>query len=127
MLGRLYRAIGGAKTLVLCAGVFVVGLADFFDYIDLRPLLEHYLGADRAGTIMMFLSLVFGAVRYFWTTGPARWSPADRRMRGDYDEEYDNDYGVEDEDRSLRRYARVDEPSHDVDRYRRRSGRGRVY
>lgn len=116
MLGRLYYLAGGAKTIVTCTAVFLLGAADLADAIDIRGLLEHYVGSDKAGTIMMFLGLLFGVLRYYFTSGPA-WG------RGGSADGHDYDDGVD-----RRAYARVDDPGYyDVDRSRRRAGRGRTY
>lgn len=68
---RLAAATDGLKTLGSAALFFLLGVADFVDFVPVRPLMEHYLGTDQAGIVMMFLSAFFAALR-FVSRGPMR-------------------------------------------------------
>jgi hypothetical protein len=72
MLGRIGNAIvaalTGVKTLAFAAVVFLVSLGEYLDVIELRPVLEHFLGEDRAGLIVVLIPVVFAGLRFLTST-----------------------------------------------------------
>lgn len=80
----LWGKLDGLKTF-LASGVFILlGVADYFDAVNVRPVLDQALGEDKSAKIMVFLPIVFATLR-FVTKNPPRWM---RRHR-DADDEGD--------------------------------------
>lgn len=77
MLGRVWTAfkdaVDGLKTLGVTAIFTLLGLADYFDVVDVRPFLTMVLGEDRAGKAMVLMAVVFGTLRFI-STGGVRWT-----------------------------------------------------
>lgn len=68
----VWEAVDGLKTLG-AALVFVgLGLADYFDVVNVRPVLDQLLGEDKAAKLMVIMPVVFGTLR-FMTSGKVRW------------------------------------------------------
>ncbi len=70
---RIWGAINGAKTLLSAALFFSLAVGDYLNYIPIRPLLNHYLGEEAASVVVMFMTLYFASLRYWFTNGPAKF------------------------------------------------------
>ncbi len=78
----IWQAVDGLKTLVI-AGVFVVlGLADYFDAVPLKPVFDYLFGEDAAAKLMIYLPIVFASLR-FATNGAPKWSKRWREEQKD--------------------------------------------
>ena len=73
---RFYEAVDGLKTLGTAAIIFALGLADYLDVVNVRPVLEYLLGDNLAAKIMIALPIIFGTLR-FVTSGKVRWFRGD--------------------------------------------------
>lgn len=78
---RLADAVDGLKTLAVGAVFFALGLADYLDFVNVRPVLDYVLGPDKSAKIMTFLPLIFMTLR-FMTKDKPRWM---QRWRKDPD------------------------------------------
>ena len=73
-MNRWFRLITGGKTMLTCLFVLLVGLAQAFGSIDIKPLVSYFISDDKlVGVVMTVLGLVFAALRVFSTT-PVPWS-----------------------------------------------------
>lgn len=84
LLGRVWnivtRAVDGLKTLGIAAIFFLLGLADYFDIVNIKPVLDLVLGEDRSAKIMVVLPIVFATLR-FVSTGAPRWTKQWREQK----------------------------------------------
>lgn len=75
MLGRIWNrmleAVRGLKTYIVAGLLVIVGLADYFDAFTIRPVLEHFIGEDYAGLVVVLLPIVFAGLRYITNSSPA--------------------------------------------------------
>lgn len=85
MLGRAWKVfwegVDGLKTLAVAAVFFLLGLAEYLDVVNLRPILSYYLGEDKAAFVAMFIPVVFALLR-FVSSGPQKWSRRWREENG---------------------------------------------
>lgn len=85
MLGRVWNAIkdavDGLKTLGTAAIFILLGLADWYDVVDVKPALTALFGEDRGAKLMVLLPLVFASLR-FVSNGAPRWTKQWREARG---------------------------------------------
>jgi hypothetical protein len=70
-------AARGLKTLLAAALFFGLGLADYFDAVNVRPLMDQALGENKSAKVMLFLPIVFATLR-FLTSGKVRWFNRDK-------------------------------------------------
>lgn len=74
--GRVCRAVWGAvdglKTLGAALLFVGLGLADYFDVVNVKPILDQVLGEDKAAKLMLIMPIVFGTLR-FMTSGRVRF------------------------------------------------------
>lgn len=75
---RLSDAVDGLKTMAVGGLIFLLGVADYMDFVNVRPALDYVLGPDRSGKIMTFLPLVFMSLRFLTKDRP-RWMQKWRR------------------------------------------------
>ncbi len=65
-------AVDGLKTLGVSAIFFALGVADYLDVVNVKPMLDYVIGPDRGAKVMVFLPIVFATLRFF-TNGRPRW------------------------------------------------------
>lgn len=78
----VWEAVDGLKTLgaaVLFAGL---GLADYYDVVNVKPVLDQIMGENAAAKVTILLPVVFGTLR-FMSSGKVRWM---RRGEQPFDE-----------------------------------------
>lgn len=68
----------GLKTLITAALFIGLGLADYFDVVNVKPVLDSLFGENTAAKLMIFLPVVFGTLR-FVTSGRVRWLKDDNQ------------------------------------------------
>lgn len=75
-LGQVWNAVkeavDGLKTLGVSAMFLALGLADYYDVVNVKPMLDYVLGEDKASKIMVFLPIIFATLR-FMTKDRPRW------------------------------------------------------
>lgn len=76
-LGRggkiFWTAVDGLKTLSVAAVFFLLGLAEYTDTVNVKPMLDTLIGdQDKVAKIMMFMPIVFGSLR-FMTRSKPKW------------------------------------------------------
>jgi hypothetical protein len=73
VVGMFWEAVDGLKTLGVAVVFFLLGLAEYTDTVDIRPLLHMFIGDDeRVSKIMMLMPLIFGTLR-FMTKDKPKW------------------------------------------------------
>jgi hypothetical protein len=86
LLGRAWRytkdAVDGLKTLGVAAVFILLGLADWYDIVDIKPLLTMVLGDNVAAKIMVVLPVLFGTLR-FVSSGAVKWTRAWREDKAE--------------------------------------------
>lgn len=76
-LGRVaklfWETVDGLKTLGVAAVIFLLGLADYTDTVNLKPILDSLLGDEnKSAKILMYMPIVFGTLRFITRDKP-RW------------------------------------------------------
>lgn len=66
------EAVDGLKTFTAAGIFFLLGAADYFDVVNVRPVLDYLIGPDKGAKIMTFLPLIFATLRFFTKDRP-RW------------------------------------------------------
>jgi len=82
VIKRAYAALEGLKTYITAAAVVLVGLAEYLQVINLRPILVYFFGEDAAELLsVVILPLTFAGLRYVTKSPP---KPASS-IKGDVD------------------------------------------
>jgi hypothetical protein len=74
---RCADAVRGLRTLITAAALIGLGLADYYDTVNVKPVLDQLFGADQSAKLMIFLPIIFGTLR-FVTSGKVRWFKKDQ-------------------------------------------------
>lgn len=69
---RWSQVAGALKALAALVLTVALALADYYDAVPLKPLLEAAFGADAATKLTVFLPIVFGTLRYV-STNQIKW------------------------------------------------------
>lgn len=61
---KVTSAADGFKTLGVSVIFFALGLADYLDVVNVKPMLDYLLGDDKASKVMIFMPIIFATLRF---------------------------------------------------------------
>jgi hypothetical protein len=61
---RMQQVAGGLKALAALLLTVALALADYYDAVPLRPVLDALFGDKGASKLVVYLPIVFGTLRY---------------------------------------------------------------
>jgi hypothetical protein len=64
----VFNVAGAFKALAALLFTVALAVADWYDVVPLRPVLEQLFGGDVAAKVAIYVPLVFGTLRYISTT-----------------------------------------------------------